>query len=102
MATAARPPEIRSLARAIEFSRPRTSRTAISRIRRIESIEFRDVSIAYKEGQSVLEDFSLSIEPGQSIALVGPAVIALASPQALIVVVGVLYFVAAAFCHTRT
>jgi hypothetical protein len=33
-------------------------------------------------------------------ALVGPAVIALASPQALILIVGALYFVAAAFCWT--
>ena len=33
-------------------------------------------------------------------ALVGPAVIALASPQALILIVGALYFVAAVFCWT--
>ena len=33
-------------------------------------------------------------------ALVGPALIALASPQALIVIVAILYFVAAVFCWT--
>lgn len=39
---------------------------------RIERIEFRNVSFAYKEGQQVLKDFDLLVEPGQSIALVGP------------------------------
>ena len=39
---------------------------------RIETIEFRNVSFAYKEGQSVLKDFDLLVEAGQSIALVGP------------------------------
>ena len=38
----------------------------------ITSIEFRDVSFAYKEGQSVLKNFNLRVEAGQSIALVGP------------------------------
>src|SRR6185369_12944411 len=38
---------------------------------RIASIEFRDVSFAYKGGQSVLEHFSLRVEAGQTIALVG-------------------------------
>ncbi len=39
---------------------------------RIESVEFRNVSFAYKEGASVLEDFTLKVDPGQTIALVGP------------------------------
>ena len=39
---------------------------------RIESIEFRDVIFAYKEGQQVLQGFNLKVEAGQSIALVGP------------------------------
>lgn len=39
---------------------------------RIESIEFRDVSFAYKEGQPVLIDFNLRVGAGESIALVGP------------------------------
>lgn len=39
---------------------------------RIESVEFRNVSFAYKEGASVLEDFTLKVAPGQTIALVGP------------------------------
>lgn len=39
---------------------------------RIESIEFRDVSFAYKEGQRVLERFNLTVSAGQTIALVGP------------------------------
>jgi ATP-binding cassette subfamily B protein len=38
----------------------------------IESIEFRDVSFAYKEGRQVLEGFNLRVGAGQSIALVGP------------------------------
>lgn len=39
---------------------------------RIESIEFRNVSFAYKEGQPVLIDFNLRVGAGESIALVGP------------------------------
>jgi ATP-binding cassette subfamily B protein len=39
---------------------------------RIDRIEFRNVSFGYKEGRHVLEDFNLTVEPGQSIALVGP------------------------------
>jgi ATP-binding cassette, subfamily B, bacterial len=38
----------------------------------IDSIEFRDVGFAYKQGQSVLDRFNLRVESGQSIALVGP------------------------------
>ena len=39
---------------------------------RIETIEFRNVSFAYKHGQPVLENFNLLVKAGQSIALVGP------------------------------
>ncbi len=37
-------------------------------------VEFRDVSFGYHPGvgQAVLEGFSLSVEPGESVALVGP------------------------------
>ena len=34
-------------------------------------IRFRDVSFTYKEGEQVLSNFSLVVEPGESIALVG-------------------------------
>jgi len=39
---------------------------------RIRRIEFRDVSFAYADGKPVLEHFTLTVEPGQTIALVGP------------------------------
>ena len=35
-------------------------------------IDFEDVTFAYEEGLNVLEHFSLHVEPGQTIALVGP------------------------------
>jgi ATP-binding cassette subfamily B protein len=38
----------------------------------IETIEFRDVHFAYKQGQKVLDGFNLSVRRGQTIALVGP------------------------------
>ena len=38
----------------------------------IDTIEFRNVCFAYKEGKGVLEDFSLTVKPGETIALVGP------------------------------
>jgi len=38
---------------------------------RIKTLEFRDVSFAYKEGQPVLKNFSLTVHAGQTIALVG-------------------------------
>jgi ATP-binding cassette subfamily B protein len=40
--------------------------------RRIGSIEFRDVGFAYKSGQTVLSEFNLRVDAGESIALVGP------------------------------
>ena len=38
---------------------------------RIERVEFRDVAFAYDGGVPVLEGFNLSVEPGETIALVG-------------------------------
>jgi ATP-binding cassette, subfamily B, bacterial len=39
---------------------------------RIQTIEFRDVGFAYKQGQRVLDEFNLVVSAGQTIALVGP------------------------------
>lgn len=39
---------------------------------RLSHIEFRNVTFAYKEGPTVLENFSLTVRAGQTIALVGP------------------------------
>jgi ATP-binding cassette subfamily B protein len=39
---------------------------------RLDEIEFRDVSFAYKAGQPVLEHFNLKVRAGETIALVGP------------------------------
>jgi ATP-binding cassette subfamily B protein len=38
---------------------------------KIDSIEFRHVTFAYEEGSPVLRDFNLTVEAGQTIALVG-------------------------------
>ncbi|MDP6635666.1 MAG: ABC transporter ATP-binding protein [Phycisphaerae bacterium] len=38
----------------------------------MHTIEFRDVSFAYKSGQQVLRNFSLTARSGQTVALVGP------------------------------
>jgi ATP-binding cassette subfamily B protein len=38
---------------------------------RIRTLEFRDVSFSYKEGEPVLRDFDLRVEAGQTVALVG-------------------------------
>lgn len=38
---------------------------------RLERIEFRDVGFRYGTGPRILEDFNLSVAPGQTIALVG-------------------------------
>lgn len=35
------------------------------------SIEFKNVSFSYKEGENILENFNLIVNPGQTIALVG-------------------------------
>lgn len=43
------------------------------RLQRAEGrIEFQNVHFAYQEGVPVLEDISLTIEPGETLALVGP------------------------------
>jgi ATP-binding cassette subfamily B protein len=34
-------------------------------------VEFRNISFAYEDGNMVLEDFNLTVEPGETIALVG-------------------------------
>jgi len=39
---------------------------------RVQTIEFRDVTFAYKDGQKVLDGFNLSVQAGRTIALVGP------------------------------
>ena len=39
---------------------------------RIAEIRFENVSFAYKQGQTVLSDFTLTVSAGQTIALVGP------------------------------
>lgn len=38
---------------------------------RIERLQFKDVSFAYKEGEPVLTSFNLTVDSGQTIALVG-------------------------------
>ncbi len=39
---------------------------------RIETIEFRNVSFAYAHGKPVLQDFSMTVRSGETIALAGP------------------------------
>ena len=36
-------------------------------------VSFEDVSFAYKEGEEVLKDINLEVEPGEVVALVGPS-----------------------------
>jgi ATP-binding cassette subfamily B protein len=36
-------------------------------------VEFQDVSFHYREGHPVLKDISFTVEPGQTVALVGPS-----------------------------
>ena len=38
----------------------------------IQSIEFRDVTFAYKQGETVLRNFKLTVRAGETIAIVGP------------------------------
>ncbi len=38
----------------------------------LSTIEFRHVDFAYQDGTPVLDDFNLTVRPGQTIALVGP------------------------------
>ena len=46
--------------------------TPISLPNRLGSIEFREVSFAYQPGELVLDGVSLQVEPGETIAIVGP------------------------------
>jgi ATP-binding cassette subfamily B protein len=39
---------------------------------RIDEVEFRNVSFAYRQGKEVLRGFNLKVRPGQTVALVGP------------------------------
>jgi ATP-binding cassette subfamily B protein len=39
---------------------------------KIDTIEFRDVTFAYKAGETVLRNFNLTVRAGETIALVGP------------------------------
>ena len=48
------------------------------------SVEFRDVSFGYDPGQPVLHDLSFLVEPGQTVALVGPTGSGKSSAMALI------------------
>jgi ATP-binding cassette, subfamily B, bacterial len=41
--------------------------------RRIAAVEFRNVTFRYENGPIVLEDFNLTVQAGQTIALVGPS-----------------------------
>jgi ATP-binding cassette subfamily B protein len=54
-------------------SEPRATGVALDgHPQRIETIEFRNVSFSYKAGQTVLQDFNLTVRAGETIALVGP------------------------------
>jgi ATP-binding cassette subfamily B protein len=70
--------EIEDSPRVIEQIRRHQAKDADPRLaidgmdRRIHAIEFRNVGFAYKSGQTVLREFNLRVEAGQSIALVGP------------------------------
>jgi ATP-binding cassette subfamily B protein len=58
---------------AIEAARSNGNGMAIDgHSKTIETIEFRDVTFAYKAGQTVLRNFSLTVRAGETIALVGP------------------------------
>lgn len=51
---------------------PKVRQVAAEAVDRLEGgIEFRRVKFSYTDGETVLPDFSLAIEPGQTIALVG-------------------------------
>lgn len=64
-------PEVVS-AIASQAAAPRLPGTAIDGgSDRIGTIEFRNVSFAYKSGSKVLEDFNLTVQAGKTVALVG-------------------------------
>ncbi len=56
-----------------EAGRPRSGGAAVDGFPdRISRIEFRDVGFSYVPNQPVLDHFNLTVEAGQSVALVGP------------------------------
>jgi ATP-binding cassette subfamily B protein len=65
-------PEVLSAIEHANLAGPRPGIAIDGMPSRIETIEFRNVSFAYVEGQKVLEDLSLRVQAGQTIALVGP------------------------------
>jgi ATP-binding cassette subfamily B protein len=65
-------PEVRAAIEARSESGPQTGVAIDGMAERIETIEFRNVGFAYKEGKDVLKDFNLTVKPGQTIAFVGP------------------------------
>ena len=52
-----------------EVAEPSGGTRAVTRLQ--GEIEFRNISFAYSEGQDVLQDFSLHVKPGQTVAIVG-------------------------------
>ncbi|MDY7010731.1 MAG: ABC transporter ATP-binding protein [Planctomycetota bacterium] len=64
-------PEVRSAVERRSVAHPRSVLAIDGLADRIETVEFRNVSFAYKEGREVLKDFNLAVAPGQTIALVG-------------------------------
>lgn len=53
---------------------PETDAKGAADAERLEGrIEFKNVSYSYEEGSEVLEDVSLTVEPGRTCALVGPS-----------------------------
>jgi ATP-binding cassette subfamily B protein len=56
-----------------QAKQPRSANVAIDGLdSKVHSIEFRNVSFAYKGGQPVLSNFNLFVRAGESIAIVGP------------------------------
>jgi ATP-binding cassette subfamily B protein len=56
-----------------QANQPRMPNVAIDGLdAKVHSIEFRNVSFAYKGGQPVLSNFNLFVRAGESIAIVGP------------------------------
>jgi ATP-binding cassette subfamily B protein len=64
-------PEVRAAIEA-QLAHPRPGRAIDGGDERIETVEFDDVTFAYKGGPPVLEHFDLAVRAGEMIALVGP------------------------------